>query len=234
MREVQGVYRSQNVAIDDKHIEIIVGQMMCNVSVVDPGDTGLLPGAVVEKFHFRAVNGQMVAAGKKPATATPLLLGITKASLQSESFISAASFQETTKVLTEAALSGRTDNLAGLKENVILGHLVPAGTGFREYHEKGVKKLAPVPALAAVGAGEEEAVLTIPEEGVAFPLLTGDGSEPLEDPLAEEPRPAEAEAAADDGGGDPEDQTDQIEAEEAEEASEAPEAPEDREDSEAG
>ena len=141
MREVQNVYRSQNVTIDDKHIEIIIAQMLRNVSVVDGGDTELLPGTVIDKFKFRMLNQETVKVGKKPATAEPLLLGITKASLHSESFISAASFQETTKVLTEAALAGKTDELVGLKENVILGHLVPAGTGFKDYIGKVVKKL---------------------------------------------------------------------------------------------
>ena len=130
VREVQNVYRSQNVTIDDKHIEIIVSQMMRKVRIEDPGDTEFLPGAVVDKFRFRQANKAIIEENGRPARATPLLLGITKASLQSDSFISAASFQETTKVLTEAALAGRRDNLVGLKENVILGHLIPAGTGF--------------------------------------------------------------------------------------------------------
>jgi DNA-directed RNA polymerase subunit beta' len=141
LREVQNVYRSQNVLIDDKHIEIIIAQMLRNVLVMESGDTELLPGTVIDKFKFASINKETIKQGKKPATADPLLLGITKASLQSESFISAASFQETTKVLTEAALSGKVDNLLGLKENVILGHLVPAGTGFKAYLNKGVKKL---------------------------------------------------------------------------------------------
>ena len=141
LREVQTVYRSQNVTIDDKHIEIIVSQMLRCVEIGDPGDTDLLPGTIIDKFRFRKVNNAILKEGRKPATAEPLLLGITKASLHSDSFISAASFQETTKVLTEAALSGKTDNLVGLKENVILGHLVPAGTGFKEYLEQSVKKL---------------------------------------------------------------------------------------------
>jgi len=141
LREVQNVYRSQNVTIDDKHIEIIIAQMLRNVQVNDSGDTDLLPGTVIDKFKFRKNNQETVKLGKKPAHAEPLLLGITKASLHSESFISAASFQETTKVLTEAALAGKTDNLVGLKENVILGHLVPAGTGFLNYVGKTVKKL---------------------------------------------------------------------------------------------
>jgi DNA-directed RNA polymerase subunit beta' len=116
------------------------------VQVVDSGDTELLPGTVIDKFKFKRTNQETVKQGKKPSRAEPLLLGITKASLHSESFISAASFQETTKVLTEAALAGRTDYLLGLKENVILGHLVPAGTGFKLYHDTAVKKLGePIP-----------------------------------------------------------------------------------------
>ncbi len=133
MEEIQSVYRSQNVKIDDKHIEIIISQMMRKVKVDKPGDTEFLPGSVVDKFYFNHINEKVRSEGKKPASYKPLLLGITKASLQSDSFISAASFQETTKVLTEAALAGKKDNLLGLKENVILGHMVPAGTGFRKH-----------------------------------------------------------------------------------------------------
>ena len=134
LKEVQNVYRSQNVPIDDKHIEIIIGQMLRKVKVDDVGDTSLLPGQTVDKFRFKDENKNIIGKGGKPATAKPLLLGITKASLQSDSFISAASFQETTKVLTRAALEGKTDDLVGLKENVILGHLVPAGTGYKSYY----------------------------------------------------------------------------------------------------
>ncbi len=140
LREIQSVYRSQGVTIDDKHIEIIVGSMMRKVSVKDPGDSEFLPGAVVDRFRFRRENERLRKERKKPATGETLLLGITKASLSSESFISAASFQETTKVLTEAAIAGRRDNLVGLKENVILGHLVPTGTGFRDHSRTRVKK----------------------------------------------------------------------------------------------
>ncbi|HVS10417.1 MAG TPA: hypothetical protein VMS76_11125, partial [Planctomycetota bacterium] len=140
MREIQNVYRSQGVGIDDKHIEIIIGQMMRKVSVKDPGDSEFLPGAVVDRFRFRKENERLRKERKKPATGETLLLGITKASLSSESFISAASFQETTKVLTEAAIAGRRDHLVGLKENVILGHMVPTGTGFRDHHRTRVKK----------------------------------------------------------------------------------------------
>jgi DNA-directed RNA polymerase subunit beta' len=149
LREVQGVYRSQNVTIDDKHIEVIVSQMLRKVQVADPGDTDVLPDAVVDKFRFRRANQEMVKAKKRPATAEPVLLGITKAALQSDSMISAASFQETTKVLTEAALAGRRDLLLGLKENVILGNMVPTGTGFRPLQRTRVahKVEAPEPVI---------------------------------------------------------------------------------------
>jgi hypothetical protein len=136
------------VAIDDKHIEIILAQMMRKVQVEDPGDSEFLPGAVVDKFRFREANQLLSEQRKKPATASPLLLGITKASLQSDSFISAASFQETTKVLTEAALAGKQDDLVGLKENVILGHLVPTGTGFRNFQKTRVLKNVDLQAAA--------------------------------------------------------------------------------------
>ncbi|MFN9947608.1 MAG: DNA-directed RNA polymerase subunit beta' [Planctomycetota bacterium] len=148
LREIQTVYRAQGVSIDDKHIEIILGQMMRKVQVEDPGDSDFLPGAVVDKFRFRESNAQLGSQRKKPATSSPLLLGITKASLQSDSFISAASFQETTKVLTEAALAGKSDELVGLKENVILGHLVPTGTGFRNYQKTRVRKNVDLQAAA--------------------------------------------------------------------------------------
>lgn len=202
-REIQNVYRSQRVEINDKHIEIIVSQMLRKVRVESPGDTDLLPGSVIDKFDFRQANdaisqclrithqgdseyaegaivpkdvleqanaqiealGGDLAKGAKPkmATASTQLLGITKASVQSSSFISAASFQETTKVLTEAALAGRTDYLVGLKENVILGHLIPAGTGFHTVQESEVR-IHPE-ALEALAA-EKERVLER-----SFPLL---------------------------------------------------------------
>ena len=179
LREVQNVYRSQRVEIDDKHIEITIAQMLRKLRVDKVGDTNLLPGIVIDKFELRRINQQLLECVKvvdpgdtefhegdivplatfeevnsqvemangrpathtrpKPATASTQLLGITKAAVQSESFISAASFQETTKVLTEAALAGKVDRLVGLKENVILGHLVPAGTGFRMHQEAEVR-----------------------------------------------------------------------------------------------
>ncbi|MEK6644722.1 MAG: DNA-directed RNA polymerase subunit beta' [Planctomycetota bacterium] len=181
LREVQSVYRSQNVSINDKHIEIIIMKMLSKVKVDQPGDSKLLPSEVLDKFRFKhenerlgrclkivdpgdskfaehqivtkeelnVVNEQLEEAGKapakgrkpKPATAATVLLGITKAALQSESFISAASFQETTKVLTEAALASGIDRLNGLKENVILGHLIPAGTGFKRFQDMGIQHL---------------------------------------------------------------------------------------------
>jgi DNA-directed RNA polymerase subunit beta' len=140
MREIQNVYRSQSVPIDDKHVETILSQMMRKIQVNDPGDSDFLPGAVVDKHRFRLQNERLRTERRKPATGQTLLLGITKASLSSDSFISAASFQETTKVLTEAALAGKRDYLVGLKENVILGHMVPTGTGFREHYRTRVKK----------------------------------------------------------------------------------------------
>ncbi|MEW6416263.1 MAG: DNA-directed RNA polymerase subunit beta' [Pseudomonadota bacterium] len=131
--EVQDVYRLQGVKINDKHIEVIVRQMLRRVVVADPGDTGLIPGEQVERSEVLQINDEMEAAGKQPATYEPILLGITKASLSTDSFISAASFQETTRVLTEAAIMGKKDELRGLKENVIVGRLIPAGTGLA-YH----------------------------------------------------------------------------------------------------
>ncbi len=139
-REIQNVYRAQNVTIDDKHIEVIVSQMMRRVKVTNPGDTEYLPGQVINKFRLYASNEDVKKKGGQPAEFEAVLLGITKASLQSDSFISAASFQETTKVLTEAALASKVDELKGLKENVILGHLIPAGTGFSAYQQTSVKK----------------------------------------------------------------------------------------------
>ena len=131
--EIQEVYRLQGVKINDKHIEVIVRQMLKRVKIKDAGDTDFLPGEQVERYIFEEVNEKMLAKGKRPAIAEPLLQGITKASLSTESFISAASFQETTRVLTEASIAGKIDYLRGLKENVIMGRLIPAGTGFPYY-----------------------------------------------------------------------------------------------------
>ncbi|MDD6087844.1 MAG: DNA-directed RNA polymerase subunit beta', partial [Desulfovibrionaceae bacterium] len=133
VNEIQKVYRAQGVVINDKHIEVIVRQMMRKVTIIDSGGTSFLVGEQVDKSEFFAENEKTISEGREPATAEPLVLGITQASLTTSSFISAASFQETTKVLTEAALKGKMDYLRGLKENVIVGRLIPAGTGYREY-----------------------------------------------------------------------------------------------------
>jgi DNA-directed RNA polymerase subunit beta' len=136
VREIQDVYRLQGVKINDKHIEVIIRQMLRKVEVVDPGETNLLRGEQLERARLLELNKTTEEKGQAPATWAPLLLGITKASLATESFISAASFQETTRVLTEAAVKGLRDNLRGLKENVIVGRLIPAGTGYSHHQEK--------------------------------------------------------------------------------------------------
>ncbi len=228
VREIQNVYRSQHVTIDDKHIEIIVAQMLRKVHVESIGDTDLLPGSVLDKFDFRRANddmencvkivdkgdsefepgavvpreafeqanAQVEALGGTPATCTrperatasTQLLGITKAAVQSSSFISAASFQETTKVLTEAALAGKVDNLVGLKENVILGHLVPAGTGFRMYQKAEVRIRAQ--ALDVLSAAIEPAAET------SFPLLDDlMGQGPMASSSMDRDKPSDSHAA---------------------------------------
>ena len=133
LKEVQMVYRMQGVEISDKHLEIIVRQMLKKCKIEDAGDTSMLPGELVDIFQFDKENEQMIESGKEPATASRVLLGITKASLSTNSFLSAASFQETTRVLTEAAIKGKVDPLLGLKENIIIGKLIPAGTGMKRY-----------------------------------------------------------------------------------------------------
>ncbi len=142
VNEIQEVYRLQGVKINDKHIEVIIREMLKKVRIVNPGDTNFLPSQAVDKWDFKKENERIVKKGGKPASAAPLLLGITKASLATMSFISAASFQETTRVLTEAASAGKDDLLLGLKENVIVGHLIPAGTGFPEHRKIEVIKNA--------------------------------------------------------------------------------------------
>ncbi|MEC4676872.1 MAG: DNA-directed RNA polymerase subunit beta' [Nitrospirota bacterium] len=146
--EVQKVYRLQGVTINDKHIEVIVRQMMKKVRVEDPGDTTFLIGEQVDRMIFQDENSRVKAEGGKPAHGKPLLLGITKASLSTESFVSAASFQETTRVLTEAAISGAVDELRGLKENVIMGRVIPAGTGMEKYRNTFVKRDLTPPVIA--------------------------------------------------------------------------------------
>ncbi|OGW69548.1 MAG: DNA-directed RNA polymerase subunit beta' [Omnitrophica bacterium GWA2_50_21] len=157
VNEVQEVYRLQGVKINDKHVEIIVRSMLRKLRIDDPGDTEFLTGAQVDRIKFQEENEKMAKKGKQLAKATPILLGITKASLSTESFISAASFQETTRVLTDAAASGKRDYLRGLKENVIMGHLIPAGTGFPNYRRvKLIRDEAGMPPLAGPSGQEKE------------------------------------------------------------------------------
>jgi DNA-directed RNA polymerase subunit beta' len=163
VNEVQEVYRLQGVEINDKHIEIIVRQMLRKVRITDPGDTEFLWGEQVEKYLFQETNQRAMAEGKRPAEASPVLLGITKAALETESFISAASFQDTTRVLTDAATLGRVDHLRGFKENVIMGHLIPAGSGFHMYRNIKLVPLAE-PITAEELLGEDFLDGTLEEE----------------------------------------------------------------------
>jgi DNA-directed RNA polymerase subunit beta' len=162
VNEIQEVYRLQGVGINDKHVEVIVRQMLRKVQVENSGDTIFLEGDHVERAEFHEENERVAGIGGKTATYRPLLLGITKASLTTESFISAASFQETTRVLTEAAIHGKVDRLYGLKENVIMGRLIPAGTGRKEFNNLRVSEdelSALEEEVAARKAAEEEEVL---------------------------------------------------------------------------
>jgi DNA-directed RNA polymerase subunit beta' len=164
LSEVQEVYRLQGVTINDKHIEIIVRQMLRKVRITEPGDTVFLWGEQIDKIIFENENQRVEKMGGKPAEATPVLLGITKASLETESFLSAASFQDTTRVLTEAATMGRRDMLRGFKENVIMGHIIPAGTGFEQHRQVWLKPLVEeLPPLAAA----VEALTGEPEDAPA-------------------------------------------------------------------
>src|SRR5207302_119691 len=156
-QEVQEVYRSQGVQIHDKHIEIIIRQMLKRVTVIDSGSTEFLPGLLVDRAHFEAENRRVVAEGGEPAAGRPVLMGITKASLATESWLSAASFQETTRVLTDAAIHARSDSLLGLKENVIIGKLIPAGTGISRYRNVRVEPTEEAKAAAYTMTGYEDA-----------------------------------------------------------------------------
>jgi len=160
VNEIQEVYRLQGVNINDKHLEVIVRQMMRWVKIEDIGDTEFLPEEVVDRWKFREENQRVVESGGRPATGKSVLLGITKASLSTDSFISAASFQETTRVLTEAAINGRVDYLRGLKENVIMGRLIPAGTGMDYYRTVRI-------------AGEDLEQEMIAEEAAALEAIPG-------------------------------------------------------------
>jgi DNA-directed RNA polymerase subunit beta' len=197
VREIQDVYRLQGVKINDKHIEVIIRQMLRKVHVATPGDSVYLRGEQIDKARFHEVAEQLEAQGKEPLTIDPVLLGITKASLATESFISAASFQETTRVLTEAAVRGLKDELRGLKENVIVGRLIPAGTGFAHHAERRrtreqdladqLKELdeaqqaeaAAAEAEAALATGEEPAVEVEAEAGAEL-AAAGDAEPPVD------------------------------------------------------
>ena len=157
VNEIQDVYRLQAVEINDKHIEVIVRQMLQKVRLLDPGDTNFLEGEEVDKIRFNMENEKVITEGGDPAICQPILLGITRASLRTDSFISAASFQETTRVLTEAAVQGKVDHLRGLKENVIIGRLIPAGTGAILYRGVTYADLTPEEEVSANGQdGVEE------------------------------------------------------------------------------
>ena len=160
LREVQKVYRIQGVDINDKHIELIVRQMLKKIVVDEAGDSNFLPGSQVDTIEFQEVNEKLEEEGKTPATGTPIILGITKASLASTSFMSAASFQETTKVLTDAAINGKIDPLIGLKENVIIGKLIPAGTGMKRYQDIKISSTNNYIEEDEEESGEDELVFT--------------------------------------------------------------------------
>ena len=184
--EVQKVYKSQGVEIHDKHIELIVRQMLKKVRVENPGDTDLLPGQLVDKVVLERENGK-VGAKKEKATFEPLILGITKASLATESFLSAASFQETTKVLTDASIEGKVDRLLGLKENVIIGKLIPAATGLKRYRSIEIEPSEKVPVSAYARAEAEAELLAALEEIGSVEEAEGLGGLGLDFPAEQEP-----------------------------------------------
>ena len=155
VQEVQEVYRLQGVKISDKHIEVIIRQMLRRVHITDAGDTHFITGEQVERADVMIANEQAIAEGKEPARFDNVLLGITKASLSTDSFISAASFQETTRVLTEAAIMGKRDDLRGLKENVIVGRLIPAGTGLSYHRSRRASWAAAQRAMVASSSSDE-------------------------------------------------------------------------------
>jgi DNA-directed RNA polymerase subunit beta' len=204
--EVQKVYKSQGVDIHDKHIELIVRQMLKKVRVENPGDTELLPGQLVDKPALERENARVAEQGGEPATMEPLILGITKASLATESFLSAASFQETTKVLTDASIEGKVDRLLGLKENVIIGKLIPAATGLKRYRTIEIGPSEPVSVGAFTRPATEEQLLAALEE------IGSDGGDGLD-----------LSALGFDFGGQPDTGGDEAKPHEAGEAEEVPE-----------
>jgi DNA-directed RNA polymerase subunit beta' len=186
LREVQRVYRLQGVEINDKHIEVIVRQMLKKVRIEKQGDTDFLPGSYADFLEFEDMNEKLVAEGKEPAEGVRIVLGITKAALATDSFLSAASFQETTKVLTDAAIKGRIDPLIGLKENVIIGQLIPAGTGLRRYRDVKLDTDARIEEKAALEKekAEEEArkkAETAKDEAEEDAEDTAEGAEDIAD-----------------------------------------------------
>ncbi|MDH4280914.1 MAG: DNA-directed RNA polymerase subunit beta', partial [Acidimicrobiia bacterium] len=177
VEEVQKVYRDQGVSIHDKHIELIVRQMTRRVAISEPGDSDFLPGERCDQWQFADANKRLVTEGKRPAEGRPEIMGITKASLATDSWLSAASFQETTRVLTEAAIEGKSDSMIGLKENIIIGKLIPAGTGLPRHREMTVdapdyqpmsfyssdgEEQDPAAWLASIGAEQAAAVTQLP------------------------------------------------------------------------
>jgi len=167
--EVQQVYRSQGVTIHDKHIEVIIRQMLRKVSIIEPGDTEFLPGELIDRRRFEETNSTVVDAGGEPASARPMLMGITKSSLATDSWLAAASFQETTRVLTDAAISAKSDPLLGLKENVIIGKLIPAGTGMGRYRSIQVRiKPEAIPEYWLVRQREQAEAMGEPSEYAAM------------------------------------------------------------------
>ena len=198
LREVQRVYRLQGVEINDKHVEMIVRQMLKKIRVEEAGDSNFLPGTSVDVLEFNEVNEQLMAEDKQPAEGKAVMLGITKASLATDSFMSAASFQETTKVLTEAAINGKVDHLNGLKENVIIGKLIPAGTGLKTYNEirlstdEEAEQAQLRRSMIGLSEGEEA-----PEEGAKLPGEEAPEAEafPEQEMILEQPEAEEAEEA---------------------------------------
>jgi DNA-directed RNA polymerase subunit beta' len=186
------VYKSQGVVTNDKHIEVIVRQMLRKVAIEQPGDSDLMFGEMIDRFQLNQINEELIAQGGEPATAQQVLLGITKASLATDSFLSAASFQETTRVLTEAAIQGKVDQLRGLKENVIIGKLIPAGSGWQAQERKQVAVLsdqdeATLTAMAEAGAATataepevEPTTIEDVEDLVSEGRLTRDSVDPLQ------------------------------------------------------
>ena len=196
IQEVQRVYRLQGVEINDKHIEVIVRQMLKKIRIEENGDTEFLPGDMVDFLEYDETNKALIAEGKEPAEGKQVLLGITKASLASDSFLSAASFQETTKVLTDAAIKGKVDHLVGLKENVIIGKLIPAGTGMKRYRDVRLNSTMPEPEVKVEDIAEE---LTEDEEIKDDEMITMDEELPEDEEFDVE---ESAEDEADDQASD--------------------------------